>query len=120
MTFSQRLENFEKEHDYTAYIYAVISNISIVLLQMNIKIVSNYISPLHALALRGFFLLLINTIIIHFSNISWNVKDKDSKDFLNMPSFHNYDQKNILECFNCFHVSCSLEIYTRRHSQCSF
>jgi hypothetical protein len=43
------------------------------------KFVSAYINPLHALAIRGFFLLLLNSIVIHFNSFTLDVKDPVSK-----------------------------------------
>jgi drug/metabolite transporter (DMT)-like permease len=43
------------------------------------KLVSAYINPLHALAIRGFFLLLLNSIVIHINSFTLDVKDPGSK-----------------------------------------
>ena len=74
LTFSQRLSQFEKEHGYTAYVYAIISNVCFVILQINMKIVCRYISPMHALSIRGFFLFLINSFVIHYGKVDINIK----------------------------------------------
>jgi len=51
---------------------------------MYMKVVSSYINPLHALAIRGFFLLLINSVIIHFHDLTLNIKDPFGKLFIDM------------------------------------
>ncbi len=79
---------FEKEHGYTAYVYAAAANVFLVVMQINIKVVSRYISPLHALAIRGFFLLLMNSVVIHYNSMTINVKSPSSTNFpLTQPSY---------------------------------
>jgi hypothetical protein len=64
-------------------------------MQTCLKLSSTYISPLHSLALRGFFLLLLNSVVIQFGGMSLNVSEDKSNCFCGYYlSLENIAQEN--------------------------
>ena len=59
------------------YIYAIISCTTVVLMQLNMKIVTQTLSPIYALYARGFGLLVLNSLIIRSSGIKIDLKDPE-------------------------------------------
>ena len=72
-----RIQELEKNNRFIPYIYALIGNTTLVMMQLNMKLVSQTLTPFYALYLRGFFLLLLNTIVIWSTGQSVNQKDPE-------------------------------------------
>ena len=62
--FKHKIEYLEKESHYCPYGYAIAAKIGLALMQLNLKIVASFLTPIYGLLLRAFFLLIIQTIIV--------------------------------------------------------
>ena len=72
-----RIQELEKTNRYIPYIYALIGNTTLVMMQLNMKLVAQTLTPFYALYLRGFFLLLLNTIVIWSAGMNVDQKDPE-------------------------------------------
>lgn len=64
MSLIERYQQYEKDSPYLPYTYAVIGNITLVVMQTCMKVVSESLSPFFALYVRGICLLVISTVVI--------------------------------------------------------
>ena len=63
----QKINDYEKRSPHVAYVYATLGNITLVLMQVSMKIVVQTLTPFVALFIRGLLLLMINTIVVRMS-----------------------------------------------------
>ena len=70
--------HIEEQHPNIAFLYALIGNISLALMQIFFKTLSKDISPLFLLFLRAFLLIFINTLILRNTNKNPDLSRKKS------------------------------------------
>lgn len=73
----QRLNDYEQRNPYIPYIYAFLGNVTLVLMQINMKILSHTLTPFIALFIRGALLLMINTLVVRFNHLRVDQPDKE-------------------------------------------
>ena len=64
-----KILEYEKTSYYLAYVYALIANICLVIMQAMMKISTKTFNPFFILYFRGIFLILINTYFIQRSGL---------------------------------------------------
>lgn len=65
----------EQTSPYLPYVYAILGNISLVFMQVNMRIVSRHFPPSYNLFLRGLCLLIINSLVVRSSGVDVHQKD---------------------------------------------
>ena len=66
------------KYHWIAYVYATLGCLFLVLMQWNSKYLVSLMSPFDVMILRGTFLFLINSYVLHQNSIDLNQKDPKS------------------------------------------
>lgn len=64
-----KLGEYEQRSPWIPYIYAILGNITIILMQINMKILTRTVTPFIALFMRGALLLFINTFVVRANHL---------------------------------------------------
>ena len=78
----KKIQEWESQYSNFAYVYAIIGNLSIAMMQFSMKIVSQTIGSFYAIFFRGFCLFFINSIVLHIYSIPFDQKNPSSKHFI--------------------------------------
>ncbi len=71
-----KLNELEKTSSSLPYVYAIIGNVTLVFMQINMKIVAHTVTPFYALFLRGFLLLAINSAVVRLNHLKVDQNNK--------------------------------------------
>jgi hypothetical protein len=75
MKIFQKLEELEKESKVLPYIYAIIGYLTMVFMQIFMKLIAQELNSFYVLFIRGLFLTIINTVVLSYRNLEINQPD---------------------------------------------
>jgi len=64
-----KLDQFENHFGFVPFMYAILGNVSLIIMQINMRTVALVFTPFYAQFIRGVLLLTINTLILKSNKI---------------------------------------------------
>jgi hypothetical protein len=71
--FLEGFLKYERHHPNTAYMYAIVGNLSMAGMQICAKFLTHSITIAHVLYMRSVFLIILNTIIMYITSHPFHI-----------------------------------------------
>lgn len=65
-----KIEELEARFSFLPYIYAFLGNVSLVIMQLNMRVIAKAFTPFYAQYFRGILLVLINGTVMKMNKIT--------------------------------------------------